>query len=416
MANVLLHSLLFPPDATANSYIFSDIARELKCLGHTLYVVTTTPHYGVLKENTDKQPLRDGLKKWYKTSDYYGIKCFHISVPSEKGGIKQRLLTYLKFHYYAVKLLKTEKINAEVVIAQSPPITVGIVNAIIANRLKAKAVYIVQDLFPDGPILQGKIKNPLLKFLLRKIEKRVYDKSDAIVAISKGIKDRLAPRVLNGKHLKHIPNFVDTDIYYPMGKDDRIKQKYGIKGSFIISYVGNIGNAHDLSPIIHCAEALKELELDFLIAGNGIKLDYYKKLAEEKMLDNIHFAGYIPREETPQINAVSDLCLVMLAPHVQGTSFPSKIYTLMGMSKPIVLMCSDESDVRDFITESKAGWIIKSGDAVSFTELIKSLYHNRGYLEECGSNSLAVIKNGYTKQIVGKQYDKLIKELLNTKD
>jgi len=411
MANILLHTLLFPPDATANAYIIADIALELQKHGHRVTIITTTPHYSVLQENLDKQPFTNGDNSWYKKSYFHGMECYHIVVPPEKGDIKKRLITYINFHRRALKLSKNKYIKADVVISQSPPLSIGIVNALIAKKKKAKAVYIVQDLFPDGPITQGKIQNKFIIRVLRAIEKNVYKRNDAIVAISDGIKGHLEQRIPKKNLLRTIPNFVDTDIYHPMPKENPLLRKLGVSGKFIISYVGNIGNAHDLSPILYCAKELQNLDIEFIIAGNGIKKNYYESKAKEENLNNIKFIGYLKREDTPMVNAFSDICLVMLAPHVKGYSFPSKIYTLLGMAKPIIVMCSTECNVAEFVTKTKSGWAVESGRYNEFTVLVKELYNNKELLNQFGSNSLKVIEAGYTKKYVGSMYDELIKEL-----
>ena len=413
MAKILLHSLLFSPDATANSYIFSDLAIELQKLGHEVSVITTTPHYGVLKENIQKQPLLKGKNKWYKISDFHnGIKCMHIVVPTEKGGMKQRAITYVKFHHYAQKLVKIEEIKADIVISQSPPLTIGLVGAKIAKKLKAKSVYVVQDLFPDGPIEQGKIKNKALIWILRKLEKKVYRKNSALVAISEGIQKNLSKRVPKGKNVTLIPNFVNTEIYRPHPYDIEYSEAHQLQGKFVISYVGNIGNAHDLSPLIEAAVSLRDRNIEFLIAGNGIKQKYYEDMAREKHAENIRFLGYVQREETVKINSVSDLCLVMLASHVKGTSFPSKIYTLMGMKKPILLMSSKECDASNFVEKNGIGVFVENGDTDGFISKIKELCNDSNRLEEFGKRGLDLVIKEYSKEKIGDCYDILIKQLL----
>lgn len=410
MANVLLHTLLFPPDGNSNAYIFADIALELQKYGHKVTVLTTTPHYGVVQENLDRQPFSEGKHNWYKRSSFHDIDCYHIVVPPEKGSIKQRLITYLKFHFRAFMLSGYEDIKADIVISQSPPLSIGILNTLIANRKRAKSVYVVQDLFPDGLITQEKIKNPILIRLLRFVEKMVYSHNDAIIAVSEGIRLNLSKRVPEKILLKTIPNFVDTDIYHPMPKNNQLALKYQTGNHFIISYVGNIGNAHDLSPILYCARQLRDLDIKFIIAGNGIRKGYYENETIAAGLDNVQFIGYQKREVTPMINAFSDICLVLLAPHVRDFSFPSKIYTLMAMAKPIILMCSPECDAAEFINVTKTGWVLESGQREQFTALIKELYNNRQLLNQFGDNSLdQVVK--FTKISVGRQYDQLIREL-----
>ena len=412
MAKVIIHSLLFSPDATANSYIISDLALELQRYGHEVNVITTTPHYGVLKENLDSQPLINGKKSWYKLSDFHGIKCCHVVVPREKGNMIQRVKTYLRFHYFALKIPRIEKMKADVVITESPPLSIGIINGILSKRLDAKSIYIVQDLFPDGPIVQGKIKNPIVISILRFLEKCVYKNNDCVVSISEGIRKIINDRVPADTKQAIIQNFVDTNIYQPTQPNEEYIEQYNLRGKFVISYVGNIGNAHDLSPIIACADQLKNANIVFLIAGNGIKLEYYKEIVKQKKLDNVIFLGYVKREETVKINSVSDLCLVMLADHIRGTSFPSKIYTIMGMGKPVLIVCSDQCDAGQYVIDNCFGWWVKSGDNSMFCETISNLMENRERLASFGENAYQVVMMNNTKEIVGKLYNKLIEELI----
>jgi len=389
MADILLHTLLFPPDGNSNAYIFADIALELQSLGHKVTVIATTPHYSILEANLGQQPLLDGDRKWFKKSNF----------------------PFWNFHRRALQLAGRSDIKADVVISQSPPLSVGLINALIAWRKKAKSVYVVQDLFPDGLITQGKIKSRLLIAALRLLERSVYSNNDATIAISDGIKGHLENRVPKSRILRTIPNFVDTSIYHPMPKDNPLAVKYGVEGKFVISYVGNIGNAHDLSPILFCAKALKDLDIAFVIAGNGIRESYFREKARAEGLSNVQFLGYQKREDTPYINAFSDICLVLLAPHVKSFSFPSKIYTLMGMGKPVVIVCSPESHAADFVTQSGSGWAVPCGGHEEFTALVKHLYEHRELLEPCGRNSIQLVERGYTKAIVGRRYDDLVREL-----
>lgn len=411
MANILLHTLVFPPDGNSNAFIFGDIALELQKHGHKVTVISTTPHYSILQDALDKQPFTNGEKDWYKKSNFHGIECYHIVVPDEKGSMIQRLKTYIRFHRCALKLSKIIGSKVDAVIAQSPPLSIGIISSLMAKTKKAKSVYIVQDLFPDGSIAQGKIKNKLIIKILRAVEKSVYKRNDVIVAISKGIKGHLKQRIPKNTLLRLIPNFVDTDIYYPMSKVNSLSLELKTNKKFVISYVGNIGNAQDLSPVLYCAKQLKSLDILFIIAGSGIKKDYYESQAKREKLNNIKFIGYQKREVTPLINALSDVSLVMLAPHIKDYSFPSKIYTLMGMAKPIVLMCSSGCSATEFVSRTKSGWVVKNGHNEKFTALIQKLYSNPEILNEAGSNSLKTVEKRYTKEFVGKEYNELIKEL-----
>ena len=100
MAKILFHTLVFPPDAITNAYILSDLARELHhTYGHEIRVLTTTPHYNLVDGDLGRQPLLPERGRWLLRSDFAGMICLHIRVPSVKGGVGMRLITAFRFHF-----------------------------------------------------------------------------------------------------------------------------------------------------------------------------------------------------------------------------------------------------------------------------------------------------------------------------
>lgn len=54
---LLIHSIVFSPDGVSTAYIYNDIALGFKDVGYEVVVLTTTPHYNILKGALIKQPL-----------------------------------------------------------------------------------------------------------------------------------------------------------------------------------------------------------------------------------------------------------------------------------------------------------------------------------------------------------------------
>jgi len=407
-----MHTLVFPPDANSNAYIFADLARELRKYGHEIIVLTTTPHYAVDQASVDRQPLVPGGMRWCLRSTFEGIPCYHVVVPQRKGGMRARLLTALRFHLWGLRLALKPQFACDVVLSQSPPLSIGLLSSWIARRHGARSVYVAQDIFPDGLIRQGRIRNPLVILFLRLLEKWVYRSNDAVCSISDGLVEVLRTRVPRSTILRTIPNFVNTDLYHPLPRENNFSRERSLNGKFVVSYVGNLGNAQDFSPVLAAAASCRDLPITFLLVGSGIK---EQKLAEEikaRRLENVKLVGYQPRESTPMINAASDLCLVLLSPHVRNFSFPSKVYTLMACGKPILLYGHPEADVARFVSETDIGWVVPNGDVEGFINTVRRLYHAPEDLRECGNRSLRAIEQRFTVEAVARQYDELIRRLV----
>lgn len=404
--NVLLYSLIFPPDVCSNAYVFADLADELHRRGHTVTVITTTPHYGGSAEG-----LRNGKASWYRIGDYHGMKTYHICVAPQKGDVQQRLQTYWLFHRYATKLLKTEPISADVVLTQTPPPLTGApICKKLAKKLHAKSVLILQDLWFDDLFHAGKIGRTAFRAAAC-IEKNVYEQMDAVVTLSDDMAQLIKNKGVAANKISVIANPVNTEIYHPSKETDEMRQSFGVAPSdFVISYVGNIGTAQDLTPLIDYAKQHTDDGTVILIAGNGVHEQQYRAMAEG--LSNVRFLGYVSREVSVEMNAISDVCTVMLAEHVTNTCFPSKLCTLMAMGKPILLVCREDSSLRDYVAKMQIGLSAPVTASQVVAASIDELRSDHEKRVAYGQNAYSVAMRDFALVAVGGEYEALLKNLL----
>jgi colanic acid biosynthesis glycosyl transferase WcaI len=345
-------------------------------------------------------------------SEYASIPCFHIRVPPVKGGISTRMKTALRFHMLGLWTALGKDFRCDVVLSQSPPLTTGLFGNLFAWWHSGKSVYIVQDIFPDGLIRQGRVKNKLLIAFIRLLERLTYRSCDAVTGISNGFIRILRLRVPKQVHLEKIPNFVSPEVYKPLPRQNDYASKHGLDDCFVVSYVGNIGNGQDLTPVLAAARACADLPIRFIIVGDGIRRQELEAQAKQGGMGNVEFWGYQPRESTPWINASTDIALILLAPHVGSFGLPSKVYTLMASGKPIVFYGDPSSDLAELVTSLNVGWVVPSGDHQVFAELIRNLYQQRDSLAPFGERGIQAVQEQFTVQCVARQYHELITRLM----
>src|SRR5437879_2802716 len=122
MANVLLHTLVFSPDGVSTAYLMTDLARQLKRLGHAVTVLTTTPHYNLDPSTLARQPMRSVVPGVLYRSVCDGIPVWHVRMRAKKQRVSARSLDYLIFH--AISLLAATGVvgRCDIVLAPSPPL------------------------------------------------------------------------------------------------------------------------------------------------------------------------------------------------------------------------------------------------------------------------------------------------------
>ena len=167
-----IHQYFVTPDEPGGTRSYW-IAKELVKRGHHVTMITSA--------NKCHAPSR---------VDVDGIDVVYVKNPAYSNYMSalKKVWSFVAFIRNAIKAASKEK-NVDIVFATSTPLTIGAVALWLKRRKKWKYVFEVRDLWPEFPIEIGAIKNKLAINLLRKFEKRIYDKAEHVVALSPGMKD-----------------------------------------------------------------------------------------------------------------------------------------------------------------------------------------------------------------------------------
>lgn len=241
MSRVLLHSLVFSPDGVSTAYIMTDLARELKRLGHSVTVLTTTPHYNINQEALAGQPMK---KFWFGLlyySECCGIPVWHVKLPMKGNRVWARAVDYVRFHILSLIASLYMIGPQDIIIVTSPPLTIGVISWLIGVRWHAPSVYKVAEVYPDLAIRQGVIKGKIMIGIMRWLEQLVYSRSAMIVPIADQFRDIIRGRGVPDQKLLTIPDFVDTELYRLLPRNNPFAKTHGLLEDFIVLYGGNVG-------------------------------------------------------------------------------------------------------------------------------------------------------------------------------
>lgn len=395
----------------STGYIMTDLARQLRRVGHDVTVLTTTPHYNLESAALARQPLRRRWMGLVYQSEIDGVRVWHVKVPMKGRRLYSRVFDILWFHLLSLVLGWTAVGPFDIVITPSPPITIGVVGWLIAARRRAPAVYNVQEIYPDYAVNQGLIRNPLIISVLSRIERLVYNRSAAVVTISEWFSRIIRPRVLTGGKLRTIPNSVDTDLFRPLPRDNAFAREHGLLDDFVVLYGGNIGPGQDWESVLHAAEALCDLPLQFVIVGGGARASWLAKECSRRQLKNVRLLGYQSRSLMPQVNASADLCIIPMKAGTTRDGFPSKIYTIMASGKSVLVQADEDSELEWLVHHTRAGRVIRPGDPGAYAAAVRQAYEERSRLSEEGLRGREYVQTKYSVQAVGQAYDALVREL-----
>jgi len=365
------------------------LANALTQKGIDVVVITTH------NETNIKKITFEGIEIHYLPVDY-----------NNRYGFFKRVYSFWLFVWHIVKYAGKFR-EADVVYAISTPLTTGLAALWIKLRYKIPYYFEVGDLWPEAPVQMGFIKNPLLKFMLYKLEKLIYRKAVAVVALSQPIQDAIEKKA-PGKTVYQVPNMADIDFYKPEPKRNELVQRFGVQNKFVISYVGTLGLANGLEYMVHCAERAqaKNLNIHFLICGDGKVYDDLQRMMDEQKLTNISLTGFLNREAVRDVLNVTDAVMVSYK-HlpVLETGSPNKYFDGLAVGKLIVINFGGW--IKDELSQHTCGIAVDPKNPDDFIRQIKPFLADPAHLREYQQNARKLAEQTYSRKKVGDRFAKI---------
>jgi glycosyltransferase involved in cell wall biosynthesis len=206
-------------------------------------------------------------------------------------------------------------------------------------------------------------------------------------------------------------NWVDEEAVKHVAREENVLfDRYGLdRSKFYITYCGNIGLTQNLQMLTEVAKDLESNEdIQFVLVGNGAYKDELERIIKEREIKNITLLPFQPYEEISHVFSLGDVSLVISKPGVGENSVPSKTWSILSASRP-VLANFDENELKDIVAENQCGIFTKAGDKAAFTEAILKLYNNRELCEEYGKNGREFIMKNLTRAVGTQKYVDVIK-------
>ena len=411
MKRVLIHTLIFSPDGVSTAYLYNDIALRLQQRGYEVVVLTTTPHFNIVPEQVAQQPMHWKMWGFCKVSKYHGMTVLHVPQKKFKSTLL-RLLGFVYWHIVSFFIGLTVR-HVDLILSPSPPLTVGWMNLGLAKLKGCKVVYNVQEIYPD--IL--KLKGGFVQKFLSWMEHKVYNGSDAVTTIDQIFYDTIVGRFKDKSKLHIIPNFVDTELYHKVEfkglsslRSSRGEPLFPMTDSIKLLYAGNIGHAQSWEPLIELADKTRDLNVEYIVIGEGAKRKYVAEEIEKRQLDKLHLLPYQPRELMPAILSYSDLNFIFMSPKIDRDGFPSKVYTIMACEKPLLVVSGKDTPIINFLEDKGCAKLVTNSSVEEMATWLRSI--TRAELQAMGKKGLKTIEEHYSKEIVTGMYANLVDKLL----
>jgi colanic acid biosynthesis glycosyl transferase WcaI len=176
------------------------------------------------------------------------------------------------------------------------------------------------------------------------------------------------------------PNWAPAGLTVPPAAD-RLRAAWQLEGKFIVAYSGNLGRVHDLGPVLDVAEALRnETGIVFVFIGAGAQRAQLEAQAIERGLANVRFHPPQPRAHLAEALALGDLHLVTLLPGCERLVFPSKLYGVAALGRPVIFIGPRECEIARLVEQEGFGRAFARNETVAIAASIRELRGDPGQL------------------------------------
>jgi glycosyltransferase involved in cell wall biosynthesis len=338
--------------------------------------------------------------------DIDGIEVHYLPVSYDnKMSFFKRIWSFLSFLWLSYRYIRKLP-KHDICYATSTPLTVGLIALLLKRYRKIPYYFEVRDLWPEAPIQMGIIHNPVLIYLLRKMEKMIYAGADKIIALSPGIRDNIL-ETTPGKKVFLIPNMADTDFFSLQISAD-LKKKYGVADCFVMTYFGAIGDVNKLEYLLDVIHEAKknDLKMKFLVMGKGRSLDFIRRKAGDLGLnDYVRFLPFGNKEKVREVMAITDATYISFADKpILSTNSPNKFFDALASGKLIVI--NHKGWINDMIKSHSCGFYVNPGKPESFAKKITPYLESHSRLIKAQQQARYLAEVYYSREL---QVEKIIK-------
>lgn len=292
-----------------------------------------------------------------------------------------------------------------VVIGTSPHLLTGLAAWLVARRHRAPFVLEIQDLWPDTLIAMG-LTNPLVIRPLALLERFLYRRADAVIALSDGIRQGVARRGIDARKVVLLPNATTETRGALTGDRAAIRDRFGWGDAVVAIYAGSHGPANGLENVVDAALLQGGAAgVVFVFLGDGS--EKAKLIARAGGARHIVFLDPVPKADVHTILTGADIGLINLRWNktFEGAR-PNKIFDYLAAGLPIVT--SVPGEIWRIVDEASAGRMAEPDNPASLAAVVESLARDEELRRRLADNARAYVETLPTRAETAEQLDALL--------
>ena len=301
--------------------------------------------------------------------DGVNVKLINVQM-SNKDPFAKRIILFAAYMISSTWYALTMK--ADIIISSSGPITVGFPGIMAKKIRRIPFIFEVRDLWPNGAIQIGAIKNKNVIKLARWFERACYKNADHIVAASVDMKNYIR-QFDEQKPITIVPNASDNELLQSINLD--FDMPSWTNGKKLVLYTGTLGLQDECSAVVYLADEFQKRgreDIEVVLIGEGKERILLQDLAAQLNLEHIHFLGLISKEYVMRwlVKSQISLLTVMPLPYLD-TASPNKLFDAFAAGVPVVQ--NTQGWIKTYLDEKKCGITVPHRNPAAMADAILSI-------------------------------------------
>ena len=351
------------------------LAKEFARKGHDVIALV----------RTNDREEEDLLSQLRERDDFRRVTLQPIRVNYES--LWRAVPGYIPFKVVETSL-RFSALDTDAVIYNSPPIDAGILLPPVARRKKNRQVAIVHG----GLFLEfGALRRAL--FLMHR------GSFDALVTVSRFMKDILISHGLPEKLIHVVPNGVDVPSI-------RQGPTATLEGHPKILFVGRLAPIKDVPTLLGAFSRFTNgfPEARLYVVGNGSEFSKLRRLAADLGLqDKARFSGFV---RPPELYGYYRACDIFVLPSLHE-SFGLVLLEAMAAGLPVVA-ASGQGGLAEQIADGVNGFLFPAGNSQALDAVLRRIWIAEDGTRAVAERALRWVASNFTWSSVAEQYLSLL--------
>jgi glycosyltransferase involved in cell wall biosynthesis len=392
MKILYLHQYFNTPDMSGGTRSY-EMARRFVAQGHEVHMITSW-----------REPRDD--QAWFE-NQVAGIHIHWLPVEySNHMSFADRIKAFFKFAFKSAR--KAVEIKADVVFATSTPLTIALPAVYAAKKQKIPMVFEIRDLWPELPIAMGALKNPITRFLAKRLELFAYRNAASIVALSPGMKDGVLRTGYPSNKVAVIPNSSDIELFRvdsSLGEAFRAKRDW-LGDKPLLIYTGTFGLINGVGYMVDLAEALSKLNSDvrILLIGGGAEFNKVTERAEASgvLNHNLFIEKSLPKKEIPAVLSAATMASALFIdkPEMRPNS-ANKFFDALASGTP--LMINYGGWMHELIEARGCGLAMWKKQIDQVAKELDQKMHDAEWLKQASQSAMKLAEESFDRDVLAKQ-------------